>query len=78
MAHLPRLFLGFALVLLASGCAVLPALEPAPRQTVLDAPVAPSLSFTMSDGMVLPARGVAAAGRGAVARCDPGAARVYR
>jgi acylglycerol lipase len=56
MARLPRLFLSLALIFFVSGCAVLPALEPAPHQTVSDAPIPPSLSFTMSDGMVLPAR----------------------
>jgi alpha-beta hydrolase superfamily lysophospholipase len=39
-----------------SGCAVLPALEPAPVETSFDAMIPPSLSFTMPDGMVLPAR----------------------
>ncbi len=51
-ALLPQLFLFCFL----SGCAVLPALEPAPVETSFDAMIPPSLRFTMPDGMVLPAR----------------------
>jgi alpha-beta hydrolase superfamily lysophospholipase len=47
---------GLTVALLAGGCAVLPALEPAPRQTVIDPMIPATLSFTMPDGFVLPAR----------------------
>jgi alpha-beta hydrolase superfamily lysophospholipase len=39
-----------------AGCAALPALEPAPPELARDAMIPPSLSFTMPDGAVLPAR----------------------
>jgi alpha-beta hydrolase superfamily lysophospholipase len=38
------------------GCTVVDAIRPAPPEAKLDAPIPPSLSFTMSDGAVLPAR----------------------
>ncbi len=38
------------------GCTVVTAFEPAPPETGLDAMIPPSLSFTMPDGAVLPAR----------------------
>ncbi len=47
------------LILCAAGlsaCAILPALAPTPDDTARDAPIPPSLRFTMSDGAVLPAR----------------------
>ncbi len=39
-----------------SACTVVDALRPAPQDAPVDAPIPPSLSFTMSDGAVLPAR----------------------
>ncbi len=45
-----------ALALCLGGCAVIPALEPAPPELPTDPMIPPSLSFTMPDGAVLPAR----------------------
>ena len=39
-----------------TGCTVVDALRPTPLDLPLDAPIPPTLRFTLSDGMVLPAR----------------------
>ena len=39
-----------------TGCTVVDALRPTPPDLPLDAPIPPTLRFTLSDGMVLPAR----------------------